>query len=185
MRTNKLLYGLLLCAPLAFGACGGGGQANTNGVAAVTPTPRAAATAAPSPTPAPQVVTAAADEATLDAGKPGEATVRIEIAKGFHVNANPASDKFYVPTELVVEKQEGVAPGRPVYPKGLTRTLGFSDKPLSVYEGSVVIRLPLRAEPNAAKGRRALRAKVRVQPCNDEACLQPRDIEIPINVTVN
>lgn len=132
-----------------------------------------------------QVVTATVEEAKLEAGGQGEATVRLDIAEGYHVNANPASDKFYVATELRAEPQEGVTPGKPVYPAGLSRKLGFAEKPLSVYEGSVRIRLPLRADAGAEKGRHTLRAKIRVQPCNDEACLQPREIDAPIPVTVN
>src|SRR5688500_5843973 len=187
MRPNKLLSVLLLCAPLAFGACGEGVQSNSNGAASVTTTPMPGATTPPSATPTPQaqVVTASADEATIEAGKAGEAVVRVEIARGYHVNANPASDRFYVPTELRVEAPEGFTPGRPVYPAGKTRKFGFSETPLSVYEGSVLIRLPLRADKAAAKGRHTLRAKVRVQPCNDEACLQPLNIDTPVNVTVN
>ena len=187
MRPNKLLSVLLLCAPLALGACGEGAPSNSNGAASVTSTPLPAATAPPGATPTPQaqVVTASADEATIEAGKAGEAVVRVEIARGYHVNANPASDRFYVPTELRVEAQEGFTPGRPVYPAGKTRKFGFSETPLSVYEGSVVIRLPLSADKAAAKGRHTLRAKVRVQPCNDEACLQPLNIDTPVNVTVN
>jgi hypothetical protein len=191
MRRKNLLPGLILCAPLALGACdGGGGQTNANGVASsnAAPTPAATApagSAAVTPTPQQQVVTATVEEAKLDAGGAGEATVRLDIAAGYHVNANPASDKFYVATELRAEAREGVTPGRPVYPAGLSRKLGFAEQPLSVYEGSVRIRLPLRAERGAAKGRHALPAKIRVQPCNDEACLQPREIDAPILVTVN
>jgi hypothetical protein len=187
MRRKNLLPGLILCAPLALGACDGGGQTNSNGVASSTtaPTPAATAPAAATPTPQQQVVTATVEEAKLDAGGAGEATVRLDIAAGYHVNANPASDKFYVATELTAEPQEGVTPGRPVYPDGMSRKLGFAEKPLSVYEGSVRIKLPLRADKGAAKGRHTLRAKIRVQPCNDEACLQPREIDAPIPVTVN
>jgi hypothetical protein len=90
-----------------------------------------------------------------------------------------------VPTELSAEPLAGVTAGKPVYPPGVQRTLGFEPKPLSLYEGSVRLKLPLRADAGAAKGRHTLRAKVRVQPCNDEACLQPRDIDAPIPVTIN
>src|SRR5215203_20848 len=86
--------------------------------------------------------------------------------------ANPATDKFYIATELRAESQEGITPGKPVYPPGASRRLGFAEKPLSLYEGSIVIKLPLRA-------------KLRVQPCNDEACLPPREIDAPIPVTIN
>jgi hypothetical protein len=189
MRLKNLLPRLLLCAPLALGACGA--PTDNKGVASATPTPAPSATAAATPAtpatraPQPQVVTATVEEAKLSAGGAGEATVRLDIAQGYHVQANPASDKFYVATELRTEPQDGLTPGKPVYPAGRQIKLGFSEKPLSVYEGSVVIKLPLRAGAGASKGRHTLRARVRVQPCNDEACLQPREIDAPIPVAVD
>ncbi|MET0626814.1 MAG: protein-disulfide reductase DsbD domain-containing protein [Pyrinomonadaceae bacterium] len=184
MRLKNLLPGLLLCAPLALGACGA--RTDNTGVASVTPTPAATTPpATPAPTPQAQGVTAAVEEAKLTAGGAGEATVRLDIAQGYHVQANPASDKFYVATELRAEPGDGLTPGKPVYPAGLQRKLGFAEKPLSVYEGSVLIKLPLRADAAASKGRRTLRARVRVQTCTDEACLPPREIDAPIPVTIN
>src|SRR5215212_2683159 len=185
MRRQNLYPSLLLCLPLAFASCGGG-QSNANGVAAATPAPNppAAAQAAPSTQQA-QPVTALVEEVRLDAGGAGEASVRLDIAKGYHTHANPATDKFYIATELRAEPQEGITPGKPVYPPGVSRKLGFAEKPLSLYEGSVVIKLPLSADKDAVKGRHTLRAKLRVQHCNDEACFPPRDIDAPIPVTVN
>jgi Disulphide bond corrector protein DsbC len=184
MRRKNLLPSLLLCAPLAFAACDGGGQTNANGVASATPAPQPSATARATPAPA-QEVTATVEETKLDAGGAGEAVVRLDIARGYHAHANPASDKFYVATELKAEPQDGITPGRPAYPRGESKTFSFSDKPLSVYEGSVVIKLPLRADKNALKGRHTLRAKVRVQPCDDQVCKPPREIDAPITVTIN
>lgn len=183
MRRQKLLLSLLICVPLAFASCGGG-ESNANGVAAVTPAPSPAATAQAAPSPA-QPVTATVEEVRLDAGGAGEASVRLDIAQDYHTHANPATDRFYIATELRAEPQEGITPGKPVYPPGASRKLGFAEKPLSLYEGSVVIKLPLRAEKNALKGRHTLRAKLKVQPCNDEACLPPREIDAPILVTIN
>ena len=178
MRRKNLSLSLLIC--LAFASCGGG-EENRNGAAVkAVPSP-----AAPGPSATPQPVTATVEELKLDAGGAGEATVRLDIAQGFHTHANPATDKFYIPTELRAEPQEGITPGKPVYPPGVQRKLGFAQTPLSLYEGSVVIKLPVRADKNALKGRHTLRAKLRVQPCNDEACLPPRDIDAPIPVTVN
>ena len=186
MRRQQLLLSFITCLPLAFASCGGG-QSNANGVAAVTPapSPAAKAQAAPGPERQAQPVTATVEEVRLDAGGAGEARVRLDIAQGYHTHANPATDRFYIATELRAEPQEGITPGKPVYPPGASRKLGFAEKPLSLYEGSVVIKLPLRAEKNALKGRHTLRARLRVQPCNDEACLPPRDIDAPIPVTVN
>ncbi|MET0646760.1 MAG: protein-disulfide reductase DsbD domain-containing protein [Pyrinomonadaceae bacterium] len=180
MRRQKLLLSLLASLPLAFASCGGG-QSNTNGAAAVTTPPAATPQAAPKP----QEVTATVEEAKLDAGGAGEATVRLDILQGYHTHANPATDRFYIATELSAEPLEGITPGKPVYPPGVQRKLGFEKKPLALYEGSVRIKLPLRADKNAPKGRHTLRAKIRVQPCNDEACLPPRYIDAPIPVTIN
>jgi hypothetical protein len=185
MRQKNLLR-LLCCAPLLLGACGGGQTDNaTNSAATINRAPSPAASAQPTPTPQPQEVTATVEEAKLDAGGAGEANVRLDIAQGFHVHANPASDKFYVATEVRAEPQDGLTPGKPVYPRAVTKKLSFSEKPLAVYEGQVVIKLPLRADKDAAKGRHTLRAKVRVQPCDDTACRPPRDIDASIPVTIN
>jgi hypothetical protein len=183
MRRQNLLLSIILGLPLAFAACGGG--SNTNVAASATPAPAATPQAATTPVPTRQEVTATVEEAKLDAGGAGEATVRLDIADGYHTHANPATDRFYIATELSAEPLEGVTPGKPVYPPGVQRKLGFTEKPLSLYEGTVRIRLPLRADKDAPKGRHTLRARLRVQPCNDEACLPPRYIEAPIPVTVN
>lgn len=192
MRQKKLA-GLslfpLLCASLLFNSCGGG-QTNadnapaTNAGATAGSTPSPGAAQAPSSN-TPQRVTATVEEARLAAGGEGEAAVRLDVADGYHVHANPASDRFYVATEVRAEPQEGVTPGKPVYPPALSKKFSFSDKPLAVYEGSVLVRLPLRADKAAAKGRHTLRATIRVQPCNDLACEPPRNIDAAIPVTID
>jgi DsbC/DsbD-like thiol-disulfide interchange protein len=151
-----------------------------------SPTPSApAAKMAATPQPTPAIVTATAEETSLKAGGRGEAVVRLDIADGWHVNANPPSDKFYIGTEVRAEAEGGVTPGRPVYPRGLTKKFEFSEQPLAVYEGRTEVRLPLQVEASAAKGRRTVRARVRFQPCNDRECLQPSTVEadIPVNVS--
>lgn len=193
--NRLLLFSLLLLAPLLAAACDPPREAakttnaaNAANAPAASP-PGSAAKAGASPAAATanaaEVVTASAAAVELRAGGAGEASVRLRIAEGYHVNANPPSDKFYIGTRLTVAPQAGVEPGEPAYPAALDKKFAFAAKPLAVYEGEAVIRLPLRAGPSAAKGRRDLDATVRVQPCNDQACLQPRDIKTTIPVTVN
>src|SRR5947199_4300686 len=142
--SRKILLFFAICAPLLFQACADN-QSNTANTAPTLSTTATPVTAMP----APQVVTASVEETTLNAGGAGEADITLDIADGYHVNANPASDKFYVATEVQAATQEGIAPGKPVYPRAVSRKLSFSDKPLSVYEGHAVIRLPLRADKTA------------------------------------
>ena len=187
MHRKILLAIAIGSAPLLLGACAGNQPDTANApTAAASPaaTP-AAAQATPAPATQPQPVNVNVEEVQLAAGGAGEAVVRLDIAEGFHVNANPASDKFYVATEVQAEPQEGITPGKPAYPPALTRKLGFSEKPLAVYEGRAIIKLPLHADKTAAKGRHIFRARVRVQPCNDQECLPPRTVEASIPVTIS
>lgn len=181
LRTRTTLLSLALCAPLALAACGGDSAPSNATTADAGPTPVPSA----QPSPKKQEVVATADEAKLDAGGAGEAKITLDIADGYHVHSNPASDKFYIATEVKVAPQEGLTPGKPAYPKGVTHKFEFSETPLSVYEGRAVITLPLSADKSAAKGRHTLNATIRVQPCNDQVCLPPRDISAPIPVVVN
>ena len=187
MRRKLLLALALGGAPLLFQACAGDqqGAANAPSAAASPAATRAASQATPAANAQPQPVTATVEEVSLAAGGAGVAALRLDIADGYHVNANPPSDKFYIGTEVRAEPQEGITPGKPVYPPAVSRKLSFSDKPLAVYEGQAVIRLPLNADKSAARGRRTFHAKIRVQPCNDQACLPPREIDAAIPVTVS
>jgi len=185
---RKTFIALSLCAPLFFSACAGGESQQTSTTpssSAATSTPAATARATSNSTPETQVVNASAVETKLAAGGAGEAAVNLDIAEGYHVHANPASDKFYIATELQAAPQEGITPGKPVYPKALMSKLGFAATPLALYEGQPVIKLPLRADGNAAKGLHTFRVTVRVQACNDQACLPPRNIETIIPVTID
>jgi hypothetical protein len=175
-----------MCATILCSACGGNQQGSSNANASGTPDAnRAATTATPSATVQQQVVTATVEEVQIESGGKAETNVLLDIADGYHVNANPPSDKFYIGTEVLAEAQEGITPGKPDYPPALTKKFGFAEKPLLVYEGRAVIKLPLTAASTATKGRHTFKARIRVQPCNDEACLQPRTIEAAIPVVVN
>jgi uncharacterized protein len=180
---RNIPFALFLCAALLFPACGG--RQKQSAGSPTSDAPPANQAAAPSATAPPQVVTASVEEVKIDAGGSAETSVLLDIADGYHVNANPPSDKFYIGTELTAEAQEGITPGKPTYPPALTKKFGFAKEPLAVYEGRAVIKLPLTAAGTASKGRHTFKARVRVQPCNDEACLNPRYIEAAIPVVVN
>jgi hypothetical protein len=185
--TRATLLALALCAPLGLGACGGGDSNTSNATPANTSATSSTPAASAQPTPSPKVqeVTATVDEVKLDAGGAGEATIMLDIAEGFHVHANPAADKYYIPTEVKSAPQEGLTPGKPVYPKPVMRKLEFDEKQLAFYERRAVILLPLRADKAVAKGRHTLNATITVQPCDDKVCYPPRAIAAAIPVVVN
>ena len=192
-RPSKLLLfscALFLLLLLGCAACTSqpgatGDNADSNAASTTsTPTPATSTTSAMNAPPA-NIVRASAEALEIRAGGTAEASVRLEIEAGYHVNANPPTHSYLIPTELSVVAQEGISAGKPVYPPALSKKFAFDPQLLAVYEGAVSIKLPLRAEADARKGSRTLSARVRVQPCDDSACYPPRTVETSIPVNVN
>jgi hypothetical protein len=179
---TRLAFVALLLLLALVSACSEQKPASVSSGTSRNPTPSKASAATPQA--ADEIVKVSTIETKLRAGGDAEATVHVHIADGFHVNANPPSDKFYIGTQLTVQPQADIEPGTPIYPPALRKKFSFAPEPLAVYEGEPVIKLPLKASA-AARGKQQLAAKLRVQPCNDEACRPPRDIQFTIPVAVN
>jgi len=154
------------------------------------PNPSVANVAPSSPSPAPgisspaDIVKVPSTAASVPAGGSVDATVTLSISAGFHVNANPATFSYLIPTEVTTGTIEGIAAGKPVYPVAVKRKFQFANEPLDVYEANAQIRLPLRAEKSAAKGARSLPVYVRVQACDHEQCFPPATIATTMTVEV-
>ena len=124
--------------------------------------------------------------AHLKAGSSGEVAVKVTVQSGFHTNANPASAPNLIPTQLTVDPVNGIVPGKPVYPAPSgTRKFQFSETPLKVYEGTVLFKVPIKAAASVPKGELSLKATVRAQPCDEEVCYPPRNIEVTIPVVID
>ena len=118
--------------------------------------------------------------------------VTISISPGFHINGNPATFPYLVATELqsVIAPDQETLAGKPIYPAAEARKFTFADQPLSVYQGKIEIKLPLRLagpiDDRPEKGASlTLPIKVRVQACDEEKCYPPATIAGSIPITVN
>lgn len=130
------------------------------------------------------IVSASVERVEMRAGETKETGLRLTITNGYHVNANPATEKFLIPTSLEVKPEAGITVADIVYPKSLKRKFPFAEVPLDVYEGEAVIKLTLNAPRDIAPGQHTLRARVRVQPCDDEKCYPPATLETMLPVTI-
>src|SRR5215216_353713 len=130
------------------------------------------------------VVKASPQEVTIAAGESGEAVVRLQITDGYHVNANPPTFSYLIPTELKLTPVDGIAVEFVTYPDALTRKFSFSEKPLAVYEGETTLKARLKADKTTKPGAHNLSAKLRVQACDDKVCYAPGaiDLVVPVNI---
>lgn len=92
--------------------------------------------------------------------------VVIDIAPGWHVNAHEPLEDYLLPTVL---RAGAAALPKGAYPAADIQRLGFSDSPLALYEGTVVL------EMDAPEGAQ-LPVVLEVQACNDAQCLQPEEL---------
>ncbi len=180
-RTKTFILGtllLLVCAACASrdGKAPAGANNNT---AANQDTSAAGIKTLPA-----DIVRAEAQPTEIAAGGGAEAVVRLTIASGYHISANPATLSYQIATQIKVEPADGITVGQPVYPPSVTKKFAFEPQPFAVYEGEAIIKLPLRAEAGASRGTHTLSAKLRVQACDEQACYPPRNLNTSIPVTV-
>jgi hypothetical protein len=90
--------------------------------------------------------------------------VLLVVKEGWHINANPASSPYLIPTEIQGEVRNVS------YPPGRSMTFAFSKEPLSVYDGEV--EFELEADRNAAG------VTLVYQACDDTRCLSPVSREL-------
>src|SRR2546426_917698 len=130
------------------------------------------------------VVKVLTEPVTISSGGKTTATVTLSISPGFHVNANPATFSYLIPTEVTAENSEQINVDKTIYPAAQTKKFQFAEKPLAVYEGETQIKIPLRAKDDGAKGFTSLPIKVRVQACDNEQCFPPATLNTTLAVDV-
>ena len=100
----------------------------------------------------------------------------LRVAEGWHVNANPVSLEFLIPTRLNAAIRGGRALPEPVYPaaKMLRTPLGA----LGVFEHEARLLLPLPEGFVKEATGKTLELRLEAQACNDTGtCLPPETIE--------
>jgi thiol:disulfide interchange protein DsbD len=109
--------------------------------------------------------------------------IRLQIQEGWHVNAHEGLPEFFIPVELSLN------PGTPVqivgpirYPSGSKKKLAGETLAFSVYERAVTFYADVKLSPDVKPGRLALRFLLKIQACNDRACLSPSTVKIGIPV---
>lgn len=125
-----------------------------------------------------------AEGAAAMAGKMGDFVLTLNIQPGWHVNANPASMEFLIPTVVSssVNGQALIIPTQ--YPRGRVSDIVLSDTALEVYDDGASIRLrPDEKQTAVLEKAGRLEMIVRVQACSDEGiCLAPTDLPVALNL---
>lgn len=98
--------------------------------------------------------------------------VNLRIAPGWHINANPASFDYLIPTRLDFS---GAWPSVIRYPRSKRFRAAFSHSEIDVYAGKVTIEVEFEAERPQA-------ARLQIQACSTKVCLPPAELTLDPSV---
>jgi DsbC/DsbD-like thiol-disulfide interchange protein len=108
--------------------------------------------------------------------------LKIEIAKGWHINSHEPIQDFLIPTSVMVTGALPVSAGSIDYPPGDKAEL--AGETLSLYTGTVELSIPLTVGLEAAPGVGEVPLRIRFQACDDTTCLPPETLELRVPVQV-
>lgn len=119
------------------------------------------------------------EQISVPAGKSSPVALHFRVAAGFHVNSHAPREDYLIPTTLSFPAESGVQLASAVYPAGKDITLPLDpETKLNVYTGEFAIQ----GRIVATRGDHLVQAKLRYQACDQNACMPPKTITVPIDV---
>ena len=129
-------------------------------------------------------VTAKLSHDGVHGGSYFRAALVVSVGKGWHINSASPSDENLTATSAAFFPPPGLGVTAVQYPRGAARRFAFSDSPLDVYEGTVVIMLRITVAAGLKPGAYPLPVEISYQACTDDLCLAPATANVVIPVQV-
>ncbi len=128
-------------------------------------------------------VTANANIISAKGSMPIQVELKVKVADGWHINANPASQVNLIPTTVTVAEDAPLEIAEVKYPIGKSVQFEFSDETLKVYDKTITISVKLKQKTNAnVKKEKQIVLKLNYQACNETSCLLPETLDIPLTL---
>ncbi len=119
------------------------------------------------------------EQITLPAGRASTVALHFRIAQGLHINSHNPNGEFLIPTVFSIPEGAGVRLEQASYPAGINITLpGDPKTKLNVYSGEFIVQARLVTKA----GDHLVQARLHYQACNQNACMPPKSITVPIDV---
>jgi len=123
-------------------------------------------------------------EIVVHAGESSVIKIKIEIKKGYHIQANKVNDEYLVPTILAISDYKTIKPGIPQYPRSKKIQLEDTDIFLDIYDGVFEIKIPVTVAKEIPKGKHRIKGTLQYQACDNKICLFPKTIAFSFTIKV-
>lgn len=117
-------------------------------------------------------------------GSEFKVALKVNIDKEWHINSNQPYEDYLIASELSIVEDQNFKLNKVVYPKAHDFTFAFSESPLSVWEGEIIIGAIVTLSENAIPGTYQLVINLDYQACNDMSCLAPTSVSDTIEVVI-
>jgi len=119
------------------------------------------------------------EQVTVPAGKSSAVTLHFRIQQNLHINSHTPREQYLIPTVFSIPESSGVRLASATYPAGDDYTLPVDpSEKLLVYSGEFTIQARIVATP----GDHLVEANLHYQACDQNACMPPKTITVPIDV---
>jgi len=109
--------------------------------------------------------------------------VKAAIKNGWHINSDKPNEDFLIPTQLIsLDSRFPFA--KIIFPNAKELKFSFSEKPVSVFDGEILIAGLIRIDENIPLGIYKVPIQLRYQACNNESCMPPTKIIDTITINV-
>ncbi len=114
-----------------------------------------------------------------------ELKLELTIAPGFHINSDQPGDEMLVPTSVELKKDPAYEVKEIIFPEAKKKKFKFSEKPISVYDGQVTIKIKMELAEDICGTSLEIEVKLRYQACDENACLRPAAIPFTANIRMS
>lgn len=109
--------------------------------------------------------------------------LKASVENGWHINSDKPHEDFLIATKVIsTDKKFPLA--KVEFPKAQDKTLGISDKPVSVFEGNFVIDLLINIDKTLSPGSYKIPIQLDYQSCNNQTCMPPANVNASLDVEV-
>jgi uncharacterized protein YyaL (SSP411 family) len=130
----------------------------------------------------PVKITARPSKARVAPGEQFEVEVKVEIEEGWHVNSRRPTVDFLLPSAIGLREGGPFEAGEPTYPKD--RIIQVGEDQLAVYEGTVLLTMPVTVLKGAEPGVGTLGVVFQFQACDDQMCQAPDRVAVDVPMEI-
>ena len=120
----------------------------------------------------------------IHAGSQFKFALKIDIEDTWHINSHKPNEDFLIPSEISAELTKNFNILTLSYPTPHEYNFGFSDVPVSVFEGEIFVGGIIEVNPNTSPGVYEIPIEFTYQACNDVTCLPPNSVKDTIRVEI-